>query len=194
MAIRLSKDRAAKIPPRQSMATAPANLAIAPAPEIAMPQWTIPEATPPGATVIGSPSNPVGDTVSGNTTLHGNYVIYGNIVINGNFTVLDHYLVEDGSITVNGNATVQGSLTVFGGRIVLNGNVTQSQGGTLALAAFTANRQPVVPPNSSGPGSIVLRAFHRNWAHVRSLYHASYRVMSTINFHPRVLRHTIPHR
>ncbi|PSR23841.1 MAG: hypothetical protein C7B43_19760 [Sulfobacillus benefaciens] len=129
---------------------------IASAPEIAMPQWTIPEVTPPGATVIGSPSNPVGDTVNGRNTLNGNYVIYGNLVINGHATVLGHYLVEDGSITVNGNATVQGSLTVFGGGIVLNGNVTQSQGGTLALAAFTANHQPVVPPNSSGPGSIVL--------------------------------------
>ncbi len=77
-------------------------------------------------------------------------------MINGGATVLGHYLVEDGSITINGNATVQGSLTVFGGGIVLNGNVTQSQGGTLALAAFTANHQPVVPPNSSGPGSIVI--------------------------------------
>ena len=135
---------------------------IAPAPEISMPQWTISEATPPGATVIGSPSNPVGDTISGNTTLNGNYVIYGNLMIQGNSMVLGHYLVEDGSIIVNGNATMQGSFTVFGGGIYLGGDVTQSQGGSLALTAFTANRQIAAnattpkPHNPPSPGSIVL--------------------------------------
>ncbi|PSR28691.1 MAG: hypothetical protein C7B43_09770 [Sulfobacillus benefaciens] len=130
--------------------------------EIAMPQWTIPQATPSGATIIGSSSNPKGLTVNGNNTVSGNYVIYGTLIINGNSTVTGHYLVEDGSVIINGNATVQGSITVFGGGIYCGGNITQSGGGTLALAAFTANRQTASdataaqPANPPTPGSIVM--------------------------------------
>ena len=140
------------------------------APKIPMPQWTVAEATPPGATVVGSPSNPQGLTVNGNSAVNGNYVIYGNLVISGNSTVTGHYLVEDGNAIIHGKATVEGSITVFNGGIYCGGNITQSGGGILALAAFTGNGQVAAnatdfPPTHSKhhhsnitptPGSIVI--------------------------------------
>ncbi len=132
------------------------------APEVAMPQWTVAQTTPPGATVIGTPSNPKGLTIHGHTTENGNYMIYGPLTIQGNSTVLGHYVVEDGNVIINGNATIQGSLTVFGGGIYCGGNISQAGGGNLALTAFTANRQTAAnatsanPGNPPSPGSIVL--------------------------------------
>ncbi|PSR23934.1 MAG: hypothetical protein C7B45_01215 [Sulfobacillus acidophilus] len=136
---------------------------IEPAAQIAMPQWTVPEAMPTNPTTIGSPTNATGMTISGSTTTDGNYVVYGNLTIDGNTTVNGNYVVEDGNIIITGNASVSGSLVTFGGGIYLAGNVTQSNGGTLALAAFTSNDdlsstalQPA-PNDPPDPGSIVLK-------------------------------------
>lgn len=135
---------------------------VEPAPQIPMPQWTVPEAIPTNPTTVGSPTDTIGMTISGNSTTDGNYIVYGNLTIDGNASVAGNYVVEDGNIIVNGNATISGSLITFGGGIYLAGNVTQSDGGTLALAAFTSGGevsstalQPA-PNNPPRPGSIVL--------------------------------------
>ncbi len=124
---------------------------VAPANQIAMPQWSVAQATPPNAIVVGSPSNPVGMTIGKDgkdQTVNGNYVINGNLVINGNTTVTGHYLVRDGNIIVNGNAIITGSLVTFGGGIFMAGNVSQSGGGALAVAAFTSNGQVAESANT----------------------------------------------
>lgn len=130
--------------------------------QIAMPQWTVAETTPSGATTVGSPSDPTGMTVSGNDSVNGNYVVYGNLVINGGSYVSGHFVVINGNIIVNGNAQITGSLVTFGGGIFMAGNVTQSGGGALALAAFTKSGQvadSATSPAANNPpnaGSIVL--------------------------------------
>lgn len=127
---------------------------IQPAPQVPMPVWTPQEVQPANAQTIGSPSNPVGMTITGNSSVSGNYIVYGNLTIGGGATVNGHFLVESGSVTVNGNAAITGSLTVFGGGIVLNGNVSQSGGGALALAAFSTNGH--ASASGGQDGSIVL--------------------------------------
>lgn len=132
------------------------------APEISMPKWTPREVSPQNATTVGSPTNPVGMTITGSSSSSGNYIVYGNLTIDANSNVTGHYLVEDGNIIIHGNSEVAGSLVTFGGGIRLSGKITQSGGGYLALAAFTKNG--TVSPdatahmtgNSPTPGAIIL--------------------------------------
>lgn len=112
------------------------------APEIAMPDWTPSQTESSNATVVGSASNPIGYTVTGDGTASGNYIIYGNLTISGNSQVNGHFVVIDGNIVINGDATVTGSLVDYGGSITLNGNVNQTSDAGLAIAAFSANGQP----------------------------------------------------
>lgn len=129
------------------------------APYIPMPQWTPAEVTPSNATIVGSPANPIGETVSGNNNVSGNYVIYGNVLFNGNNTITGNYLVEDGNFKVEGNAIFDGTAVVFGGGIDMNGNGTQNQSNPIALAAFTSNgqvsSQAIDPQLHTLPGTII---------------------------------------
>jgi cytoskeletal protein CcmA (bactofilin family) len=115
-------------------------------PVIPMPQWNVKSvtATPPATTTIGSPSNPVGYTFSGNTSLTGNWVVYGNVDISGNVT-------GPGTLVVYGNVTVTGN---FSGPAVLIAHGTVNMAGNISGNAQIYAFGAVTVSGNSGTGAI----------------------------------------
>lgn len=115
-------------------------------PDIPMPNYTTLAVTaPPATTTIGSSSNPVGYSFSGNTTLTGNWLVYGNVTLSGNVSG-PGTLVVYGNVTITGNVAGPATLVVHGA-VNLAGNLN---GQTDVYAYGTVT----VSGNSSGTGSI----------------------------------------